>query len=81
MTWGSLPDAKEIKEYFEKKPFPKDALYSKRMFWEDYENKYGYISLVVEKRETAQFICDLCAALIMRHNKFKEGVKYANRRF
>jgi len=66
VTWGYLPNKEKIKEFLKQHPFPEDAIYSEKMFWEDFENKYGYISLVVEKRETAEFICNLCCALIIR---------------
>jgi hypothetical protein len=80
VTWGYLSSITKIKEYLKENPFPEDALYSEQMFWEDYENKYGYISIVVEKRETAEFICDLCAALIIRHKISKGRYKNENQR-
>ena len=64
VTWECLPDADTIKEYLKKHPFPRDELYPEKTFLEDVEKATGYIHLVVEKRETAEFICDLCSALI-----------------
>jgi hypothetical protein len=78
VTWGYLPNTEKIKEYLKKNPFPKDALYTEQMFWEDSENAYGYISLIVEKRETGQFICDLCSALSTRYKISKRGYKNEN---
>jgi hypothetical protein len=53
-----------VKEYLKKHPFPKDKLYSEQEFLEDVEKAAGYIHLLVEKEETADFICDLCYELI-----------------
>lgn len=64
VTWECLPDADTIEEYLKKHPFPQDKLYPEKAFLEDVQKASGYIHLVVEKRETAQFICDLCSALI-----------------
>jgi len=64
VTWECLPDVDIVKQYLKKHPFPKDELYPEKAFLEDVEKAPGYIHLVVENRETAEFICDLCSALI-----------------
>jgi len=64
MTWECLPDVDTVREYLKKHPFPKDKLYSEEEFLQDVEKANGYIHLVVKKSETAEFICDLCSALI-----------------
>ena len=64
VTWECLPDTDTVKEYLKEHPFPKDKLYSEQEFLEDVEKAAGYIHLWVEKRETAEFICDLCYELI-----------------
>jgi len=64
VTWECMPGVDAVKEYLKKHPFPLDRLYSEKAFLEDVEKATGYIHLVVEKRETAEFICDLCSALI-----------------
>jgi len=64
VTWECLPDADTIKEYLKKHPFPQDKLYPEKAFLEDVQRAVGYIHLVVENRQTAEFICDLCSALI-----------------
>jgi len=64
LTWECLPDVDTISEYLKKHPFPNDKLYSKEEFLQDVEKASGYIHLVVGKRQTAEFICDLCSALI-----------------
>jgi len=64
VTWECLPGADTIEEYLRKHPFPQDKLYAEKTFLEDVEKATGYIHLVVEKRETAEFVCDLCSDLI-----------------
>ena len=64
VTWECLPDTDTIKEDLKEHSFPKDKLYSEQEFLEDVEKAAGYIHLWVEKRETAEFICDLCYELI-----------------
>jgi len=64
VTWECLPDTDAIRGYLKKHRFPKDKLYSEKAFLEDVEKASGYIHLLVEKRETAEFICELCYALI-----------------
>jgi hypothetical protein len=62
--WCGLPDADTVRQYLKKHPFPRDKLYPEKAFLEDVEKATGYIHLVVERQETAEFICDLCYALI-----------------
>jgi len=64
VTWECLPDADTVRGYLKKHRFPNDKLYSEDAFLEDMEKAAGYIHLLVEKRETAEFICDLCVDLI-----------------
>ena len=64
VTWECLPDTDTVKEYLKKHLFPKDKLYSEQDFLADVGKAAGYIHLWVEKRETAEFICELCYALI-----------------
>jgi len=64
VAWEYLPDVDTIKQYLKNHPFPKDKLYSEEEFLKDVEKAKGYIHLAVEKRQTAEFICDLCSALI-----------------
>jgi len=64
VTWECLPDVDTVKEYLNKHPFPQDELYPEKAFLEDVAKAEGYIHLVVEKSETAEFICDLCYTLI-----------------
>jgi hypothetical protein len=64
VIWECLPAVDTVKEYLKKYPFPKDKLYSQKEFLEDVEKAAGYIHLLVKKRETAEFICELCSALI-----------------
>jgi len=64
LTWECLPDVDTVKKYLKEHPFPKDKLYSEQEFLEDVEKAAGYVHLLVEKRETAQFICELCSELI-----------------
>jgi len=64
VTWECLPDVDTVKQYLKKHPFPQDRLYSEKAFLEDLQKATGYIHLVVERRQTAEFICDLCSALI-----------------
>jgi len=64
VTWECLPDADTVKRYLRKHSFPKDELYSEKAFLEDVDKASGYIHLLVEKKETAEFICDLCSELI-----------------
>jgi hypothetical protein len=64
VIWECLPAVDTVKEYLRKHPFPKDELYSQKEFLEDVQKAAGYTHLMVEKRETAEFICELCSALI-----------------
>jgi len=64
VTWECLPDTDTVTEFLKEHPFPKDKLYSEQEFLEDVKKAAGYIHLWVEKRETAEFICDLCYELI-----------------
>lgn len=48
---------KQLKEYFKKYPFPKDK-YKKETFLEDLKCE-GYVCIIVEKIETAQYIAEL----------------------
>ena len=64
VTWECLPDADTVRQYLKKHRFPKDRLYSEKAFLEDVTKRTGYIHLFVERRRTAEFICDLCCALI-----------------
>lgn len=64
VTWECLPGVDAVKEYLKEHPFPQDKLYPEKAFLDDVAKTSGYIRLVVEKSETAEFICDLCSALI-----------------
>ena len=64
VIWECLPTVDTVKEYLKKHPFPKDEFYSQKEFLEDVEKAAGYMHLLVKKRETAEFICELCSALI-----------------
>jgi hypothetical protein len=64
VTWECLPDADTVRQYLKKHRFPKDRLYSEKVFLEDVAKATGYIHLFVERRRTAEFISDLCSALI-----------------
>jgi hypothetical protein len=64
MTWECLPDVDTVRQYLGKHPFPQDKLYPEKAFLEDVQRAVGYTHLVVEKRETAEFVCDLCSDLI-----------------
>ncbi len=64
VTWDCLPGVDAVKQYLKEHPFPQDELYPEEAFLEDVQKATGYIHLVVEKRETAEFICDLCCVLI-----------------
>jgi len=62
--WEDLPDLDLVKEYLRKHIFPEDKCYSKEIFLEEIEMAGGHICLLVERRETAEFICRLCYELI-----------------
>jgi len=64
VTWECVPDVDTVKQYLKKHPFPKDKLYPEKAFLQDVEKATGYIHLAVEKRTTAEFICELFHALI-----------------
>jgi hypothetical protein len=64
VTWECLPDVDTVRQYLKGHSFPDDRLYSKEAFLRDVQKATGYIHLIVEKRETAEFICNLCCALI-----------------
>ena len=64
VTWVCMPNVDTVKQYLRKHHFPKDSLYSEEDFLKDVEKASGYIHLVVDRRQTAEFICDLCYALI-----------------
>ena len=64
VRWECLPGVDAVKQYLKRHPFPQDKLYAEKAFLEDVAKATGYIHLVVERQETAEFICDLCYALI-----------------
>jgi hypothetical protein len=64
VTWECVPDVDTVREYLRKHPFPADKVYSEKEFLEDVRKASGYIHLLVEKTETAEFIYDLCSELI-----------------
>ena len=64
VIWGCLSDADTVKEYLKEHAFPEDTLYSEQEFVEEVAGSDSYIHLIVQKRETAEFICDLCCELI-----------------
>lgn len=68
VEWKNLPDVDTVWEYLGTHMFPKDKCYSEEDFLAEVENRRGYIHLVVEKRETAEFVCDLCYELILDSN-------------
>jgi len=64
VEWGDLPDVNAVREYLESHGFPEDQCYSEKQFLDEVENGRGEIFLCVEKRETAEFILNLCNRLI-----------------
>jgi|GEM_PF-1456142 len=64
VEWKDLPDVDGMREYLRICPFPRDKCFSREKFLNELENEEGYILLRVEKRETAEFICELCDELI-----------------
>lgn len=64
VNWNCLPGVDAVKQYLRKHPFPQDELYPEKAFLDDVEKATGYIHPVVERQETAEFICDLYYALI-----------------
>ena len=64
MKWEDLPDVDVVREFLRKHIFPEDKCYSKETFLEEVEMAGGHICLLVEKWETAEFICRLCCELI-----------------
>jgi hypothetical protein len=64
VTWEWLPGVDAVRQYLKKHPFPQDELYPEKAFLDDVQKATGYIHLVAERQETAEFICDLCYALI-----------------
>jgi hypothetical protein len=61
--WEDFPDEAVVREYLRKHRFPEDELYSEEEFVCQVGKAEGYIDLVVEKRETAEFICQLLSDL------------------
>jgi len=66
VKWEDLPDVDMVQEYLKKHIFPEDKCYSKEIFLEEVEMAGGHICLLVERRETAEFICRLCCELILK---------------
>jgi hypothetical protein len=67
VEWEDLPDLDMVQEYLRKHIFPEDKCYSKETFLEEVEMAGGHICLLVEKQETAEFICRLCCELIQKN--------------
>lgn len=67
VEWEDLPDVDMVQEYLRKHIFPEDKYYFKETFLEEIEMTGGHICLLVEKRETAEFICRLCCELIQNN--------------
>ncbi|MHA1755900.1 MAG: hypothetical protein ACTSVV_03955 [Promethearchaeota archaeon] len=64
LHWQDLwIDEEKLKEYLKENPFPKDKYYSKKEFLQDLECE-GYVSISVNKKETAEFIAELFYKLI-----------------
>ena len=64
LNWEYLLDVEEAKKYMEEDPFPQDKLYSKEDFLYDVEKAMGYIHLLVENIETAEYIQEMIYELI-----------------
>ena len=64
ITWECLPDMQTVRKYLKKHRFPKDKAYSLKEFIEDAVCATGYIHLLVEKKETAEFIAELICELV-----------------
>jgi len=58
-----LLDEDKIKKYLKQNPFPKDKYYSKKEFFNDISCE-GYVCVLVEKVETAEYIAELFYELI-----------------
>jgi len=56
-------DDEKVKEYIKEIPFPKDKHYNKETFLQDL-NSEGYVCVIVEKRETAEYIAELFNELV-----------------
>ena len=54
---------KEVKDYIKENPFPKDEDYTLEDFLHDLKAE-GTIIIPTEKKETAEYICDLISNLI-----------------
>lgn len=67
VEWKDLPDVDVVQEYLRKHIFPEDKLYTKEIFLEEVEMAGGHVCLLVEKQETAEFICRLCCELIQNN--------------
>lgn len=53
----------KLKEYLKKYPFPKDKYYNEETFLEDLKCE-GYVCVIVEKRDTADYIANLFYDLV-----------------
>jgi len=71
--WQDLPDVDTVREYLEQHPFPKDKCCSEEKFLKQVEGAEGFIHLVVEKRETAEFMLDLIYALVCQCSNTLQG--------
>ena len=60
---GLMLDDEKLKEYLKENPFPIDKHYSEEDFITDLDAE-GSISVFVEKRETAEYLCELFYELV-----------------
>jgi hypothetical protein len=73
VQWEDLPDVDTVRKYLRKHPFPEDKLFSEEEFVSHVEKAEGYIDLVVEKRETAEFVCLLLYRLVSKCSSSLKG--------
>jgi len=56
-------DDERLKEYLKDNPFPQDKYYTKEIFLSDLSSE-GYISVICEKIETAEYVSNLIYELL-----------------
>lgn len=75
VEWKDLSDVNAVRECLHGHGFPEDECYSREDFLNEVKNGRGKILLCVKKRATAEFILNLCHALLHRSESYSNHCK------
>jgi len=59
LCWEAIKYFDKIEQYLREHLFPEDGIYSRQQFLDDIKSASGYMRLKVERKETADFMCNM----------------------